>query len=98
MDLDPEHVACFIAEPIVGAGGVIVPSTGISTPNVGESVKNHDVLYISDEVVNGIWSASVTMVTSQDLFGFQPDILGHGQRYLLGLRTFGRHYGLRPHV
>jgi len=73
LDLDPEHVACFIAEPIMGAGGVIVPPQGYQR-RTWEICQKYDVLYISDEVVTAFGRLG-HMVTSQDLFGFQPDIL-----------------------
>lgn len=48
----PDTVAAFIAEPIMGAGGVIVPP-----PTYYEKVqavlKKHDVLLIADEVICG---------------------------------------------
>jgi 4-aminobutyrate--pyruvate transaminase len=48
----PETVAAFIAEPVMGAGGVIVPPEGYF-PAVAEVCRRHDVLMISDEVICG---------------------------------------------
>ncbi|MCC5927287.1 MAG: aminotransferase [Bacteroidetes bacterium] len=73
LDLGPDNVACFIAEPIMGAGGVIVPPQGYQR-RTWEVCQKYDVLYISDEVVTAFGRLG-HMVTSQDLFGFQPDIL-----------------------
>jgi putrescine---pyruvate transaminase len=73
MELGPENVACFIAEPIMGAGGVIVPPEGYQR-RTWEVCQKYDVLYISDEVVTAFGRLG-HMVTSQDMFGFQPDIL-----------------------
>ena len=50
--LGPENVACFIAEPIMGAGGVIVPPPGYHK-RTKEVCAEYEVLYISDEVVTG---------------------------------------------
>ena len=48
----PDTVAAFIAEPIQGAGGVIVPPTNF-WPLVREVCDRHGVLLIADEVVTG---------------------------------------------
>lgn len=73
MELGPDHVACFIAEPIMGAGGVIVPPKGYQRRS-WEICQKYDILYISDEVVTAFGRLG-HMITSQDLFDFQPDIL-----------------------
>ena len=48
----PDTVAAFIAEPIQGAGGVIVPPANF-WPLVREICSRHGVLLIADEVVTG---------------------------------------------
>jgi 4-aminobutyrate--pyruvate transaminase len=48
----PDTVAAFIAEPVMGAGGVIVPPEGYF-PAMMEVCRRHDVLMISDEVICG---------------------------------------------
>jgi putrescine---pyruvate transaminase len=72
-ELGPDKVAAFIAEPILGAGGVIVPPEGYHR-RTWEVCKSYDVLYISDEVVTafgrlGHWFAS------KDVFDIEPDII-----------------------
>jgi len=73
LDIGPDKVAAFFAEPILGAGGVIVPPSGYHQ-RTHEVCKKHDVLYVSDEVVTafgrlGHWFAS------EDVFGITPDII-----------------------
>lgn len=73
LELGPENVAAFIAEPVLASGGVIVPPIGYHKRCI-EVCHRHDVLYISDEVVTafgrlGHWFASY------DVFGIQPDII-----------------------
>ncbi len=48
----PETVAAFIAEPIMGAGGVVVPPEGYYAA-VQELLARHDILFIDDEVICG---------------------------------------------
>lgn len=48
----PETVAMFLAEPVQGAGGVIVPQDDYF-PRVREICNKYDVLLVSDEVITG---------------------------------------------
>ncbi|MEM7098800.1 MAG: aminotransferase [Pseudomonadota bacterium] len=48
----PETIAAFIAEPVLGAGGVIVPPDGYYE-RVQAILKQHDILFIDDEVICG---------------------------------------------
>ena len=73
LSLGADKVAAFFAEPILGAGGVVVPPKGYHQ-RTHAVCKQYDVLYVSDEVVTafgrlGHWFAS------QDVFGFEPDII-----------------------
>jgi len=73
LEIGPGNVAAFFAEPILGAGGVIVPPQGYHQ-RTHAVCKQHDILYVSDEVVTafgrlGHWFAS------EDVFGITPDII-----------------------
>lgn len=73
LDIGSDKVAAFFAEPILGAGGVILPPQGYHQ-RTHAVCKKHDVLYVSDEVVTafgrlGHWFAS------ESVFGIQPDII-----------------------
>ncbi|WP_414476355.1 aspartate aminotransferase family protein [Microvirga sp. M2] len=48
----PETVAAFIAEPVCGSGGVIVPPEGYFA-GVQKVLKKYDILFIADEVICG---------------------------------------------
>ena len=48
----PETVAAFIAEPVMGAGGVIVPPEGYFEA-IQPILDEHDILFIADEVICG---------------------------------------------
>ena len=73
LELGPENVACFIAEPIMGAGGVIVPPPGYQRRTL-DVCRKYGVLYISDEVVTGFGRLG-HMFASEPLFDLVPDIL-----------------------
>lgn len=72
-EIGPEKIGAFIAEPILCSGGVIIPPEGYHRRTL-ELCRQHDILYISDEVVTafgrlGHWFAS------EDVFGIQPDMI-----------------------
>jgi 4-aminobutyrate--pyruvate transaminase len=52
MEEGPETVAAFIAEPVMGAGGVIIPPKTYFE-KIQAVLKKHDVLFIADEVICG---------------------------------------------
>ncbi len=68
-----ENIACFIAEPIMGAGGVIVPPVGYHQ-RMREITKAYDIKHISDEVVTSFGRLG-HMFASQDVYGIEPDII-----------------------
>ena len=73
LSIGPDQIGCFIAEPILASGGVIVPPPGYHQRSL-ELCKKHDIVYISDETVTGFgrlghWFAS------KEIFGIQPDII-----------------------
>ncbi|MFQ5783719.1 MAG: aminotransferase [Alphaproteobacteria bacterium] len=73
LELGPENVAAFIAEPIMGAGGVIVPPPGYHR-RTREVCRNYGVLYISDEVVTGFGRLG-HMLASEPVFELVPDVI-----------------------
>nr|WP_315598348.1 aspartate aminotransferase family protein [uncultured Cupriavidus sp.] len=68
----PDTVAAFIAEPVMGAGGVIVPPEGYFE-EVQAVLRRHDVLLIADEVICGFCRTGEMFGSTT--FGMQPDIL-----------------------
>ena len=68
----PETVAAFVAEPVMGAGGVVVPPAGYF-PKIQAVLRKHDVLFIADEVICGLGRTG-NMWGSQT-FDIQPDLL-----------------------
>ncbi len=51
-ELGPDKVAAFIAEPVIGAGGVIVPPPGYYE-RIREVCNRYNILFIADEVITG---------------------------------------------
>lgn len=68
----PETIAAFIAEPVQGAGGVIVPPENF-WPLVRQICDKYGILLIADEVVTGFGRAG-SMFGSRG-WGVKPDIM-----------------------
>ncbi|MBT4627592.1 MAG: aminotransferase [Rhodospirillales bacterium] len=68
-----ENIACFIAEPIMGAGGVIVPPDGYHK-RTRELCTQYEIKYISDEVVTAFGRLG-HMFASKDAYDIEPDII-----------------------
>ena len=87
VDLGPENVAAFIAEPVLGSGGVIVPPDGYHR-RMWEVCKKYDVLYISDEVVTGFGRLG-HWFTSEEMFGVVPDMITSAKGITSGYLPLG---------
>lgn len=72
MAAGPETIAAFIAEPVMGAGGVIIPPVGYFD-KVQAVLKKHDILFIADEVICGFGRTG--NVWGSDTYGIKPDIM-----------------------
>jgi len=68
----PETIAAFIAEPIMGAGGVIVPPAGYYQ-KVQTLLAKHDILFIDDEVICGFGRTGRPF--GAQTFDFTPDTM-----------------------
>ncbi|MFQ5624758.1 MAG: aspartate aminotransferase family protein [Paracoccaceae bacterium] len=71
-ELGEDTIAAFIAEPVQGAGGVIIPPATY-WPEIGRICRERDILLIADEVICGFgrtgnWFGSQT-------FDIEPDIM-----------------------
>ncbi|MYM61819.1 aminotransferase [Pseudomaricurvus sp. HS19] len=73
LEMGPDNVAAFFAEPIMGAGGVIVPPEGYHRKTL-EVCRKYGVLYVSDEVVTAFGRLG-HMFASEAEFGIVPDII-----------------------
>ncbi|MCW9002294.1 MAG: aspartate aminotransferase family protein [Rhodospirillales bacterium] len=68
----PDTVAAFIAEPVMGAGGVIVPPETYFE-KVQAVLRKYDVLMIADEVICGFGRTG--NLWGSQTFGIKPDII-----------------------
>lgn len=82
----PETVAAFIAEPIMGAGGVIVPPDDYF-PRVREICTRYEVLLIADEVITGFCRTGRWFALSH--WGVEPDILSFAKAVTSGYQPLG---------
>ncbi|CAG7606210.1 aminotransferase [Actinacidiphila bryophytorum] len=82
-----ENIACFVAEPVLASGGVLVPPPGYHQAT-RELCGRHDILYISDEVVTGFGRLG-HFFASQDRFGIVPDMITTAKGLTSGYQPLG---------
>ena len=68
----PETVAAFIGEPVMGAGGVIVPPPGY-WPRIQAVLRKYDMLLIADEVICGFGRTG--HMFGCETYGIEPDMV-----------------------
>ena len=86
LALGPDKVAAFIAEPVQGAGGVIIPPDTY-WPEIQRIVDHYGILLISDEVICafgrlGHWFA-------YEKFGYRPDLVTFAKAVTSGYVPLG---------
>jgi putrescine aminotransferase len=86
LEIGAEKVAAFIAEPIQGAGGVIIPPATY-WPEIQRIVDKYGILLISDEVICafgrlGHWFA-------YEKFGYKPDLVTFAKAVTSGYIPLG---------
>ncbi|RMC35056.1 aspartate aminotransferase family protein [Paracoccus alkanivorans] len=68
----PDTIAAFIAEPVMGAGGVIVPPRTY-WEKIQAVLKRHDILLVADEVICAFGRTGKMFAC--ETYGIEPDIL-----------------------
>lgn len=72
LELGVDNVGAFIAEPIQGAGGVIVPPDSY-WPRIKEILAKYDILFVADEVICGFGRTGEWF--GSDFYGLKPDMM-----------------------
>ncbi len=81
-----DSVAMFIAEPVQGAGGVIVPPDDYF-PRIREICDQYEVLLVSDEVITG-FGRTGTMFGLEH-WGVKPDLIQYAKAITSGYFPLG---------
>ena len=72
LEVGEDKVAAFIAEPIQGAGGVIIPPDTY-WPKIKEILAKYEILFIADEVICGFGRTGEWF--GSDYYGLKPDLM-----------------------
>ncbi|CDZ95013.1 aspartate aminotransferase family protein [Pseudomonas saudiphocaensis] len=72
LEVGEDRVAAFIAEPIQGAGGVIIPPTSY-WPRIREILARYEILFVADEVICGFGRTGEWF--GSDYYGNAPDLM-----------------------
>ncbi len=83
---DPETVAAFIAEPVMGAGGAIVPPRGYF-PAIQAVLARYDVRFIADEVICGFGRLGTWF--GSEALGMAPQTLSFAKAVTSGYVPLG---------
>jgi putrescine aminotransferase len=72
LEVGVDNVAAFIAEPIQGAGGVIIPPDSY-WPRIKEILAKYDILFVADEVICGFGRTGEWFGSQH--YGLKPDLM-----------------------
>ncbi|WP_166358290.1 aspartate aminotransferase family protein [Pseudomonas akapageensis] len=72
LEVGVDNVAAFIAEPIQGAGGVIIPPDTY-WPKIKEILARYDILFVADEVICGFGRTGEWF--GSDYYDLKPDLM-----------------------
>ena len=72
LEIGVDNVGAFIAEPIQGAGGVIIPPDTY-WPRIKEILAKYDILFVADEVICGFGRTGEWF--GSDFYGLKPDMM-----------------------
>ena len=86
LQIGAEKVAAFIAEPIQGAGGVIIPPTTY-WPEIQRIVDKYGILLISDEVICAFGRLGTWF--GYEKFGYKPDLVTFAKAVTSGYVPLG---------
>ncbi len=85
-ELGADNVAAFFAEPVMGAGGVIVPPRGWLAA-MREACRDLDILFVADEVITGFGRTGPLFACAHE--GVEPDFLTVAKGLTAGYAPMG---------
>ncbi|MFT3715028.1 MAG: aminotransferase class III-fold pyridoxal phosphate-dependent enzyme [Gordonia sp. (in: high G+C Gram-positive bacteria)] len=91
-----DNIAAFFAEPIIGAGGVYLPPDGYLR-EVREICRDHDVLFVADEVVTGYGRIGAGEWFASGRFDLAPDMITSAKGLTSGYVPMGAMIAA-PHI
>lgn len=86
-ELGPQNIMAHFAEPVLGAGGVVVPPLKY-IQETRELCRKHGIIYVADEVVTGFGRLGAWFA-SRDVMGIQPDIIVCAKGLTSGYQPLG---------
>ncbi|GAA2050053.1 aminotransferase family protein [Williamsia deligens] len=90
-----DSIAAFFCEPVIGAGGIYPPPEGYLR-EVRDICREHDVLFVADEVVTGFGRIGGSWFASSR-FDLQPDMMTTAKGLTSGYVPMGALF-VAPHV
>jgi putrescine aminotransferase len=85
-EIGEDRVAAFVAEPIQGAGGVIIPPSTY-WPEIARICRERDILLVSDEVICGFGRTGRWF--GCDYYGYRPDLISMAKGISSGYLPIG---------
>jgi len=85
-ELGPERVAAFVAEPIQGAGGVVIPPDTY-WPEIQRICDDYGILLVTDEVICGFGRLGEWF--GADYYGVKPDLMTFAKGVTSGYLPLG---------
>lgn len=85
-ELGADKVAAFVAEPIQGAGGVIIPPSTY-WPEIQRICNEHGILLVTDEVICGFGRLGAWF--GADYYGVKPDLMTFAKGVTSGYLPLG---------
>lgn len=81
--VDPDNIACVVAEPIQGEGGFIAPPEGYFQELV-EICRENGILFVADEIQSGMGRSGKMFAIEH--WGVEPDLLTLGKSLAAGMQ------------
>ncbi len=71
-DAGADAIAAFVAEPVMGAGGIVPPPAGY-WPRMQAICRKNDILLVADEVITGFGRTGALFASHK--YGIEPDVM-----------------------